>query len=94
MTHPARRHGLSNFWTVTGLSAATLAVLVMLLWSPWDRPGIVGKSVVVYCAAGMARPVTEIAKGRGWARTETHSSRNPRLRTLCSAACPSITQRP
>ncbi|HXG11650.1 MAG TPA: substrate-binding domain-containing protein [Gemmataceae bacterium] len=52
---------LSNAWLVAGASLAALAVLGVLLWSPWDRPAIAGREpLLVYCAAGLRKPVAEI----------------------------------
>jgi molybdate transport system substrate-binding protein len=57
------RTGLvSNFWIITGLSAAAFAVLAVLLWSPWDRPAVGGGRITFFFAAGMTRPVEEITQ--------------------------------
>jgi molybdenum ABC transporter molybdate-binding protein len=62
-----RRRGrpgfLSNAWLVSGTSLLAVLVLSLLLWSPWDRPGIrSGRSLRLYCAAGLQKPVAEIIK--------------------------------
>src|SRR4051794_4956208 len=52
---------MSRPWLVLGGLFLTLLVLGLLLWSPWDRPGLAeGPPLRLYCAAGMARPVEEI----------------------------------
>jgi molybdate transport system substrate-binding protein len=54
---------LSNGWLVTGASAAALALLSLLLSSPWDRQATGGGGpLVLYCSAGMTRPVRELLK--------------------------------
>jgi molybdenum ABC transporter molybdate-binding protein len=56
------RPGASEFWLLAGLSALVVGGLSLLLWAPWSRQGITSKrSLVFYCAAGMAKPVKEIA---------------------------------
>lgn len=52
---------LSRPWLTTGASAGAAAVLTLLLWSPWSRPGVSGRATLrLYCAAGMSGPVAEI----------------------------------
>jgi len=46
---------LSNAWLVTGTSVAAIAVLVFLLWSMGHH----GKTLRLFCAAGMIKPVSE-----------------------------------
>ncbi len=54
---------LGNGRLVAGSSLLALAVLVLLLWSPWERRGIAGgTSLRIYCAAGAAKPVSAIIK--------------------------------
>src|SRR4051812_17159501 len=54
---------LSNAWLVRGASLLAVLALSLLLWSPWDRPGISGgKGLRLYCAAGLQKPVAEIIK--------------------------------
>jgi molybdate transport system substrate-binding protein len=54
---------LSNAWLVSGTSLLAVLGLSLLLWSPWDRPGIRGgKGLRLYCAAGLQKPVAEIIK--------------------------------
>lgn len=55
---------LSQPRRVVTASLAAIALFVVLLWSPWDRPrrGIVS-SLRVFCAAGMVTPVREILTG-------------------------------
>jgi ABC-type molybdate transport system substrate-binding protein len=58
-----RRHFgfLSHAWLVAGASLLVLVLLGLLLWSPWNRPAIAGhEPLLVYCAAGLRRPVAEI----------------------------------
>jgi molybdate transport system substrate-binding protein len=62
-----RTHGhpgfLSNPWLVSGASLAVVLGLSLLLWSPWDRPGIAGgKRLRLYCAAGLQPAVAEVIK--------------------------------
>jgi molybdenum ABC transporter molybdate-binding protein len=60
-----RRSGgfLANAWLVTGTSLLAIVALSVLLWSPWDRPGISGgKRLRLYCAAGLQPAVAEIIK--------------------------------
>lgn len=57
---------ISRPWLVTGLSLGALAVLALVLWSPWDRPSYAaGKRLRFYCAKGMIRPVDEIIGAYG-----------------------------
>ena len=51
---------LSSPWLVTGGSLAAVAVLVLLLWSMGSRPSVTGKSLHLFCAAGMSKPMREI----------------------------------
>src|SRR3982074_1430845 len=51
---------LSNAWLVSGASLAAVAVLVVLLWSMGSRPSRTGKSLRLFCAAGVAKPMREI----------------------------------
>src|SRR5262249_4458549 len=54
---------LSNAWLVSGVSLATVAVLVLLLWSMGSRPREkAGKSLRLFCAAGMSKPMQEIIR--------------------------------
>jgi molybdenum ABC transporter molybdate-binding protein len=61
---PSYRQGfLSSAWLVSGVSLLAIVCLSVLLWSPWDRPGIAsGKRLRLYCAAGVQKPVAEIIK--------------------------------
>lgn len=55
------RGASSQFWTAASLSVLVVSGLVLLLWAPWDRPGIsASRPLVLHCAAGMAKPVQEI----------------------------------
>jgi molybdenum ABC transporter molybdate-binding protein len=52
---------LSNAWLIGGGSLLAIGLLSLLLWSPWDRPGIAGgKTLRLYCAAGFTKPVARI----------------------------------
>jgi ABC-type molybdate transport system substrate-binding protein len=64
MSRARRRRGfLGNAWLVTGTSLLAILMLSVLLWSPWDRPGIAGgKRLRLYCAAGLQKPVAEIIR--------------------------------
>ncbi len=63
MSRMRRRGFLGNAWLVTGTSLLAILGLSVLLWSPWDRPGIAGgKRLRLYCAAGLQKPVAEIIK--------------------------------
>jgi molybdenum ABC transporter molybdate-binding protein len=54
---------LSNAWLVSGTSALAVAVLVVLLASPWERWGERGgKSLRLYCSAGMTKPIEELIR--------------------------------
>lgn len=54
---------LSSSWLVSLGSLAAIAVLVLLLWEPWNRRGIAaGKALRFYCAAGMMKPVAEVIR--------------------------------
>jgi molybdenum ABC transporter molybdate-binding protein len=59
---PPRRPGfLGSAWLVASVSLLVIVGLSVLLWSPWDRPGIAGgKRLRLYCAAGLQKPVAEI----------------------------------
>ena len=50
---------LSNAWLVSGVSVATVAVLVVLLWSMGSRPSVSGKSLRLFCAAGISKPLDQ-----------------------------------
>lgn len=51
---------LSSAWLVTAASLSAVAVLVLLLWSMGHRPSVSGKSLHLFCAAGISKPVREI----------------------------------
>src|SRR5262249_24571414 len=53
---------LSNAWLVSGVSVATVAVLVVLLWSMGSRPSVSGKPLRFFCAAGISKPMQEIIR--------------------------------
>ena len=53
---------LSNAWLVSGASLGSVAVLVVLLWSMGSRPSITGKSLRLFCAAGIAKPMRDIIR--------------------------------
>jgi ABC-type molybdate transport system substrate-binding protein len=60
---PGRRHPgfLSSAWLVACVSLLVVVGLSILLWSPWDRPGIAGgQRLRLYCAAGLQKPVAEV----------------------------------
>jgi molybdenum ABC transporter molybdate-binding protein len=61
---PSRRPAfLGSAWLVASVSLLVIVGLSILLWSPWDRPGIAsGKRLRLYCAAGLQKPVAEIIK--------------------------------
>ena len=43
-------------------SIIVLLVIAVLLWAPWNRQGVAeGEQLILYCAAGMLRPVEKIA---------------------------------
>ena len=43
-------------------SIVVLLVIAVLLWAPWNRQGVAeGEQLILYCAAGMLRPVEKIA---------------------------------
>src|SRR5690349_17917558 len=59
--HMIRRGSfLSNAWLVTGSSLAAIGVLVLLLWSMGSRTSVRGKSLRIFCAAGMRKPVRAV----------------------------------
>jgi molybdate transport system substrate-binding protein len=63
MTGAPRGSFLSRPWLVTLTSWAAVALLALLLWSPWSQPGISGQAKLrFYCAAGAQKPVAEIIK--------------------------------
>jgi molybdate transport system substrate-binding protein len=51
---------LSNGWLVSGGSVAAIALLVFLLWAMGSRPSVTGKSLHLFCAAGISKPVRKI----------------------------------
>ncbi|MCI0457070.1 MAG: substrate-binding domain-containing protein [Gemmataceae bacterium] len=52
---------LSSPWLVGGSSLLAMALLTLLLWSPWERRASAGgKALRLYCAAGITKPVAEI----------------------------------
>ncbi len=53
-------HRLGEGWSIALGSLVAIAALVVLLADPWKRPAIAGKELVLYCAAGMNKPVEEI----------------------------------
>jgi molybdenum ABC transporter molybdate-binding protein len=57
---PASGPIASKPWIVIGGALALVAVLVALLWAP-SRPGVRAKELVLECAAGIVKPVEEIA---------------------------------
>ena len=66
MTPRACRYGNRNkkgsLKGVAATSLAVVAVLVLLLWAPWRHRGVAGdQQLILYCAAGMLRPVQDIA---------------------------------
>src|SRR4051794_12379939 len=59
----AHRPFLSRPAWVVGTSLVVGAVLISLLCSPWDRPAAgATKPLVLYCAAGMRKPVQELLR--------------------------------
>lgn len=61
MMHCRHRRASGEFWIAASLSVLAVVGLVLLLWAPWDRPGISApRPLVFHCAAGMAKPVQEI----------------------------------
>ncbi len=56
--HLARR----SPWVYVVVSALVIAGLVLLLWSPWTPTQPSKQPLVVYCAAGLIKPVQAIAK--------------------------------
>jgi ABC-type molybdate transport system substrate-binding protein len=62
----ARRCGrgfVRQAWLASLVSLSLLIVLGTLLWSPWNQPGIAGgKTLMLYCAAGVGAPVEEILR--------------------------------
>ena len=59
--NPGSRSWLSNAWLVTGTSAAAIVLLIVLLWSPWDRwSSAETRPLRLYCSAGMIKPVSEL----------------------------------
>lgn len=56
------RWRFNNLWTVLAASVLALGLITLLLWSPWERQSIGGKSIRLYCAAGMSKPVAEIIR--------------------------------
>lgn len=62
-TAVAHRPLLSRPAWVVGASLAVGASLILLLCSPWDRPAAgATKPLVLYCAAGMSKPVQELLR--------------------------------
>ncbi len=54
---------LSNAWLVTGSSLAVLAVLILLLKSPWNQASVTGtKPLMLFCANVAIKPVAELLK--------------------------------
>src|SRR5262249_48870454 len=53
---------LSNAWLVSGASPATVPVLVLLLWSRGSGPREASKSLRLFCAAGISKPMQEIIR--------------------------------
>jgi molybdenum ABC transporter molybdate-binding protein len=51
---------LSNGWLVCASSLVAVAILVLLLWSPWSQGPALSGTLRLYCAAGMVRPMEEI----------------------------------
>jgi molybdenum ABC transporter molybdate-binding protein len=59
--HRCSRRGVSEFWLLLGVSLLAVTGLTLLLWAPWERRGIASdRTLILYCAAGMDRPVMEI----------------------------------
>lgn len=48
---------LSRPWLVAGLSLGAAACLCLVLWSPWEGASSGTRSLKLYCAAGLAKPV-------------------------------------
>lgn len=62
MTAPVRPF-LSRPWLVTGASLAALALLILLLKSPWNEASMGGsRPLMLYCAAAMTKPVADLLK--------------------------------
>lgn len=63
LSHTDRRNGSSSFWVLVALSLAVVGGLLLLLWQPWENRGVAGnKTLVMYYAAGMAKPVQDTVK--------------------------------
>jgi len=61
-SHGRRGRILGSSWFITLGSLAAIAVLVALLWNPFDRRSHAGKTIVFSCAAGMKKPVEKIIR--------------------------------